>query len=224
LELQNYPDPYLEAFWGKGIKNMIAYDPYDSIQEDSLRMERLFFDKAGNIARRTAFMVNDTLVYDSRRYIIRQVEKLDAPKNFVVSYHFVNGNLIQIWSDLRHRNWEYSDEDMQQAGKDCVKFELNKEGRIVKRYYSNETTVYTYSKDKLIRQETYVSNSENDNEPLSVTLYKYSNQRIERIDDYRRGQLSYTHYYFNGLLDSTVHVFDGENSVTKYRYVFFNRR
>ncbi|HEY0656570.1 MAG TPA: hypothetical protein VGD65_25730 [Chryseosolibacter sp.] len=223
IELKNYSDPYLEAFWEKGIKSMVAFDPYDSISEDSSRLERMTFDRAGNIVHRMAFMTNDTMVYDRLHFITRQVQRLEAPTNFVIT-HYIDrdGNLIQIWNDLKHREWEYSDEDLLRAEKDTVKFEVNKQGRITKQHDSEKTILYYYADDKIIRKETYLKKDES--ELISVILFTYRDDRIEKIEYYRGKQLRKTHYFSeNGLLDSTIHVFEGQSSVTKYRYEYFDK-
>lgn len=223
-ELKNYPDPYLEAFWGKGIKSMIAYDPHDSIREDSLRRERLTFDNVGNIVHRTAFMTNDTMSYDSRHFMTRKVQKLEAPTNFVINYHFDNDrNLIQVWNALRHREWEYNDDDLTRADKDTVKFEIDGEGRIMKQHDSEKTIVHHYADDKLMRKEVYLKS--NNGPPINAILYTYSDRKIKKIEQFRGKDLRETHYYSDdGLLDSTEHVFKGQTSVTKYRYAYFDVR
>ncbi|HEY0654991.1 MAG TPA: hypothetical protein VGD65_17760 [Chryseosolibacter sp.] len=219
-ELQNYPDPYAEAFWNKQIKIMTSYDPYDSSFVDPSRVETLIFDKVGNIIQRRAFMTNDTMTYDDKHFLTRWWQRLEAPVNSIITYaKDSTGRLIQVWHNSRARTWNYTREEFSAAGKDTVVFELDHKGRVVKAVDVEKTTIYHYSGSKLVRKEIYIKNG--NDQPSYVTLYHY-NIAIKKIEHFTRGILDETHYYSRaGLLDSTVHQFQGKHTIKKYRYEFY---
>ncbi|HEY0652121.1 MAG TPA: hypothetical protein VGD65_03295 [Chryseosolibacter sp.] len=219
-EWQNYPDPYAEAFWNKQIRIMTSYDPYDSSFADPSRVETFFFDKVGDIIQRRAFMTNDTMTYDHKHFLTRRWQRLEAPVNSIITYaKDSTGRLIQVWHNSRARTWNYSREEFSTAEKDTVFFDLDHNGRIVKSFDIEKTTIYYYSGSKLVRKEIYVKNR--NDQPSYVTLYHY-NKAIEKIEHFTHGILDETHYYSRaGLLDSTDHQFQGKHAIKKYRYEFY---
>lgn len=223
-KLENYPDPYAKAFWGKKVRTMIAYDP-DSTREDSLRMERINFDSIGNIISRTGYMVNEKMEYNNLHYITRYKQSLDAPANYVITYDFKGDSLIQIWNSLKHRNWEYQNEDIIDTNKKYVKFKIEN-GKITDEIDLSlrQITLYSYDTDgRLISKEVYSMNNSNEKGDLQFKyLYVYNDSGINRFELYNNIELIETKFFSgDGLLDSTVHYFQNDHYTTKYRYVFF---
>jgi hypothetical protein len=166
-------------------------------------------------------MTNDTMVYDDRHFITRQVKRTDDPRNLVITYGTdKEGNLIQVWHGLKHRNWKYDYDDLKQAENDTVKLAMDDKGRVIKEQDGEKTIVYQYANGQLIRKEAFLKNS--NDKPISATVYTYNGDKITKIEHYHGTKLRERHYYSSeGFLDSTARFFEGQRSVTKYRYSFF---
>ncbi|HEY9005060.1 MAG TPA: hypothetical protein VIM75_02955 [Ohtaekwangia sp.] len=214
--LSYYQDPFLDSFRDKGIKYILSYDPDDSLDVDSATL-----DSSGNIVRLRSFGLKERRSYDSLHFIKRVLQINDIPSNHFMRYYFdKDGFLVQEWNHIQHLRWSFNEADIDTVTR-VIKFEIDKTGLIVNEIDkgANEYTQFVYNDDKnLVAKEVY-SIVPKRLRYKWLFLYEKSH-KLKRIDLDEGGRSVLSHYYTDGLLDSSV---DNQNGsyTTKYKYVFY---
>jgi len=215
--LSYYQDPFLDSFRDKGIKYILSYDPDDSLDVDSAAL-----DSSGNIVRLRSFGLKERRSYDSLHFIKRVLQINDIPSNHWMRYYFdKDGLLVQEWNHIGHLEWSFNKSDIDTVTR-LVKFEIDKTGVILSEIDSaaNERAVFVYDKDETLIAKQIYSIAPKELQANWQFIYDKDNNWLKRIDlnGSRRTMLS--HFYTNGLLDSSVYYHDRGPTI-KYRYIYY---
>jgi len=209
-EFVNNFDPYLESFWGKGIK-------YLTIGNPCCKNDTLWFDDDGNIIQIKSYGSFERMSFDRNHFLIRQLYKGDMVANYLVDYHRAGDCLVQNWRELEHDKWELSPTDTSAHVYRFEKMYFNN-GKIFRTVMSDSSLVtdYFYSNEKIIKKEEH---SLRDPSDVSIWNYSYSSNgselsKIEFIDN----DSTHFDFYFQNGLPQFIQYKDHRNYKLTYDY------
>jgi hypothetical protein len=216
ISLQEFPDPYLASFKNKGIQYLLRFDANFPEEIDTTA-----FDKEGNVIWVKEVWSRDQYRYDSLGFLNRYLSISDVIQNYSINYKIIGDTLIQTWTEIIHRNWDYDLNDLNENGKIVIKFKLDKAGKVISEVdeFGKTSSIYVYDKSyRLIRAETFSF----DGELIRKTNYRYINEVLSEIELIANNKVLFTHYFSGkGLLDSTVNVKGDFIYTVNYSYVYY---
>lgn len=211
--LRPYPDPYLDSFRNRGIQYMISVN-------DSIFADTIIFNRYGDIDEIKSRGLRERRSYDSLFFIRRKLRMDDIPANYFIEYYFNNaGQLVQEWREVNHFNWSSEKMEERKIAR-IILFDIGEDGEILEELdtAANEVAVFFYDdKGKLVTKEILSVQPR-----TSLLKWKYEYTKEGKLENIRLhgAQGNYiTHYYSNGLLDSTVNHIKGYTKT--YRYIFY---
>jgi len=207
-------DPYIDAFKGSNIKYLLWDIEYPS------RTDTTVFDKKGNIKRIYRYTEEENRTYDSLNRLVKiDSRDFDIHSSYIIAYKTTQDTIIQTWIDsskyTKHHREPYQ-----------IIFITDKNKRITKEMkpLTDKHKIYVYQNDLLVAKNEY---SRYYKTMTSREVYVYNSKKsIQRIFRYDGNQKTYTHYYSNGRLDSTIleETLDSLNTkdeVIRYRYIYY---
>ena len=216
-----YPDPFQEAFKGKGISYLV----YD--EDSSSRVDTIFLDSTGMVKYINGYWHDEERTYNDHQFITNlDVRDFDIHSRFSISYDFVGDSIIQNWREIDHNGGV---EPVDSAN--IVIFKLDLDRRIkeeIDRMRARRTMFDYDNRGRLNGKRQF---STEDGQPITKEIFIYDSlSRIEKIKQYAgQNLLILTHYYSNGILDSTVYEelkdsLNYSDRVVRYKYVYRRRR
>jgi hypothetical protein len=214
VKVKPFQDPYLDAYRGKGILYMTSGEVYNG------RSDSIFFDREGNLVEQKSFGKHIRREYDSLRFIVREMQLDDTPKNYLIRYYFIDdATLVQEWTLVKDFEWEISDTTKKVVERNVV-FSLDEKGYIV----TEIDTAYNIRMDfkydaggRLVVKERYNADPV---ELWHIWTYRYGEDgQLDQITlDDSDGPNLMTIYYKNGLPDSVTHDDGSTNGIFNYTY------
>jgi hypothetical protein len=192
FDIVNKTDPYLSAFWDKGIRYVLEENfggGYDTTAFDSLGNRQYI----RTVTRSERFNYNDF------RFITRYFSNRHIYENYVIEYSFEGDSIIQVWKKLPHLDWHFDDADLDSTSDYMIVLILDSIKRVSMEYDTmrQQTTTYLYSDSLLVGKEC---RSSADNRVLTKEVYRYDNSVLTVVEVYSGDELAYTYFYAkNGL-------------------------
>lgn len=221
--LYGFHDPYDASFWNRGVKFMLT-DMSEGIVDTTA------FDDKGNIIRVQVFQ-NDRLQreFDSAHNVIRQIEKGEFYKHFILSYDTIDRYIIKEMNLVSNDGSFDNDENAHVRKSFLVIYRQDESGRIVEEIDSeltNTITEYSYARDKLSsKKEFYLLGKARSDEEISKQWrFFYTDGVLHKIESYWGNELNSTQYFDeDGLLKYTVHK--GKpgypDDTLRHRYIYY---
>jgi YD repeat-containing protein len=204
VRLMPYQDPFFDALRKKNVCQVISFSRKAPALSDTIYLER-----NGYTLKFSGYALEDRLTYDSLLFIRSKYEGPDVYDNFIIDYHFNSqGNLIQRW-----RQTEINDSTKiidKPSSTKIVVFVINSQGNIAREIDSvkNEYTSSIYDTKGLLIERSHFSI--NPDRPKDKWKYEYNGEgQLKTINQTAGETLILTHYFTNGLLDSTVNHLKG---------------
>jgi len=207
-----YPDPFKDAFKGRGIRMMASYAPDMPFLIDSV-----YFNQKGEIIEKREFKTIKRYEYNEFGFLVRLLALDDVPSNYYFRYKREGKDLLQQWYLIKHLRWDFDENNDLEKIERVVRFVLDDSKRIIKEVDKNSGRITDYkynAKGKLV--EKVVTSNENGNLGILRWLYEYGDtNNLEKIEYFKDTTLLIEHYYnSDGLLETSQ-----EDSYTMlYRY------
>jgi hypothetical protein len=208
-----YPDPLAESFRDKNPSYILRIDKEEPNAADSI-----ILDVHGNIVRTVEPGSVKRFEYDKRHFITRMWVRDDSPVHYKIDYRREDNYLVQYWTNIRSRKWNYSNDDLGERYK-TVYFKVNTDGKIIEEIdsLSGDREAFDYFRSGSLKARTRFDLYSGG--VRYTWIYTYDEQnRVHFVGlELPDGNLVESFYISNGSLDSSRTM---KGRVYEYKYFY----